>query len=108
MSLFNWKPNKIDFEEVDITEDDMDMMDSDDNVSSVTVSTTTTDLSDLPYGLEEYLKREEERKHPIDPTKQTMEENIVYILNKVTKLSDDIERIKHTVSSIDDFIHSRL
>lgn len=107
MSLFNWKSNKIDFEEVDITEDDMDMMDSDDNVSSVTVS-TTTDLSDLSYGLEEYLKSEEERKHPIDPTKQTMEENIVYILNKVTKLSDDIERIKHTVSSIDDFIHSRL
>lgn len=107
MSLFNWKPNKIDFEEVDITEDDMDMMDSDD-VSSITVTTTTTDLSDLSCGLEEYLKREEERKHPIDPTKQTMEENIVYILNKVTKLSDDIERIKHTVSSIDDFIHSRL
>lgn len=107
MSLFNWKPNKIDFEEVDITEDDMDMMDSDD-VSSITVTTTTTDLSDLSCGLEEYLKREEERKHPIDPMKQTMEENIVYILNKVTKLSDDIERIKHTVSSIDDFIHSRL
>lgn len=107
MSLFNWKPNKIDFEEVDITEDDLTIMDSDD-VSSITVSTTTTDFSDLPYGLEEYLKSEEERKHPIDPTKQTMEENIVYILNKVTKLSDDIERIKHTVSSIDDFIHSRL
>ena len=107
MSLFNWKPNKIDFEEVDITENDLTILDSDD-VSSITVSTTTTDFSDLPYGLEEYLKREEERKHPIDPTKQTMEENIVYILNKVTKLSDDIERIKHTVSSIDDFIHSRL
>lgn len=107
MSLFNWKPSKNDFEELDITEDDMAVLDSDD-VSSVTVTTTTTDFSDLPYGLEEYLKREEERKQPIDPTKQTMEENIVYILNKVTKLSDDIERIKHTVSSIENFIHSRL
>ena len=106
MSLFNWKPSKNDFEDLDITEDDLAVLDSDD-VSSVTV-TTTTDFSDLPYGLEEYLKREEERKHPIDPTKQTMEENIVYILNKVTKLSDDIERIKHTVSSIENFIHSRL
>ena len=107
MSLFNWKPSKNNFEELDITEDDLAMLDSDD-VSSVTITTTTTDFSDLPYGLEEYLKREEERKHPIDPTKQTMEENIVYILNKVTKLSDDIERIKYTVSSIENFIHGRL
>lgn len=107
MSLFNWKPSKNDFEELDITEDDLAVLDSDD-VSSVTITATTTDFSDLPYGLEEYLKREEERKHPIDPTKQTMEENIVYILNKVTKLSDDIERIKYTVSSIENFIHSRL
>ena len=107
MSLFNWKPSKNNFEELDITEDDLAALDSDD-VSSVTITTTTTDFSDLPYGLEEYLKREEERKHPIDPTKQTMEENIVYILNKVTKLSDDIERIKYAVSSIENFIHNRL
>lgn len=107
MSLFNWKPSKTNFDEFDITEDDLAVLDSDD-ASSSTIATTTIDFSDLPYGLEEYLKREEERKHSIDPTKQTMEENIVYILNKVTKLSDDVERIKHTVSSIENFIHSRL
>lgn len=107
MSLFNWKSSKTNFDEFDITEDDLAVLNSDD-VSSSTITTTTVDFSDLPYGLEEYLKREEERKHPIDSTKQTMEENIVYILNKVTKLSDDVERIKHTVSSIENFIHSRL